>query len=403
MRNMSILLLAMLLGAGVCGAYNIVAKDNTIEGLYIVGPDVSLDSTGYRLLYYSPDSGKTIEVRDTFGYGDDVCCNGIAADDSFEVLYRNTDCCLNVSFDGGRNWEDTGEDYGSVRSGLFTGEVSTNCCNWSIDFGFTFTLTIPPDYPSGTFNSDIGWNRGERFVITASSTSPGILYRFFDYGAAYEMIDSFDHGCSIFRCGGIGEMIVRLEDTLFISLDDCTTFVLYTVLPGCFFRTNYTFEYEHGSSPGAIYAVGVHYNIVPMVGIFGGKIEIWHSTDYGDTWRMIATHGWDSSASIALNQHKPTTFSFSAFPNPFNSSCEITAPAGADVEIYDLRGNVVFTNAMGARSPRPMQKGAETAPLQNGARTFTWTPDQSIASGIYLVRATTDDGRTTTKRIVYLK
>ena len=36
-------------------------------------------------------------------------------------------------------------------------------------------------------------------------------------------------------------------------------------------------------------------------------------------------------------------------------------------------------------------------------RPYIYTPDQSIASGLYLVRATTEDGETITKRIVYLK
>ena len=34
---------------------------------------------------------------------------------------------------------------------------------------------------------------------------------------------------------------------------------------------------------------------------------------------------------------------------------------------------------------------------------YIWQPDESISSGVYLVRATTDDGKQITKRIVYLK
>ena len=33
---------------------------------------------------------------------------------------------------------------------------------------------------------------------------------------------------------------------------------------------------------------------------------------------------------------------FRIFPNPFNSTVSITAPADAEIEIYDLRGNVVY-------------------------------------------------------------
>ncbi len=108
--------------------------------------------------------------------------------------------------------------------------------------------------------------------------------------------------------------------------------------------------------------------------------------------------------NVPIKNNLPERFSLTAYPNPFNSSCEITAPAGTDVKIYDLRGNIVFTNAVGARSPRPMQKGAETVSLQNGTRTFIWTPDKSISSGVYLVKAFEQTNSVVcTKRIVYLK
>ncbi len=108
---------------------------------------------------------------------------------------------------------------------------------------------------------------------------------------------------------------------------------------------------------------------------------------------------------------KPQNFNISVSPNPFNSSCEITLSGvnkGAcslvdgTVEIYDLRGNVVAT---------PYPAGAGFVPLNKGDRNralgrfqgVIWTPDKSIASGIYLVRARMNNGRIMTKRVVYLK
>ncbi len=35
--------------------------------------------------------------------------------------------------------------------------------------------------------------------------------------------------------------------------------------------------------------------------------------------------------------------------------------------------------------------------------TFIWTPDQSIASGIYLVKARTEDGGTAEQKVVYVR
>ncbi len=109
------------------------------------------------------------------------------------------------------------------------------------------------------------------------------------------------------------------------------------------------------------------------------------------------------SSDFAISEKGlPEQFAMSAYPNPFNSSCEITAPIGADVEIYNLRGNVVATPYPAGAGFVPLDKGDRDR-AERGFRGFVWQPDQSISSGIYLVRARTEDGRTTTKRIVYLK
>ncbi len=78
---------------------------------------------------------------------------------------------------------------------------------------------------------------------------------------------------------------------------------------------------------------------------------------------------------------KPQGLEITVLPNPFNSSCAISAPKGAKVEIFDIDGRKI-------------------AELADGQR--TWTPNKEIGSGIYLVRATTED-KTITKRIVLMK
>ena len=82
--------------------------------------------------------------------------------------------------------------------------------------------------------------------------------------------------------------------------------------------------------------------------------------------------------------------------------------APTNIAIYDLRGNIV-----GARHASPdiaanIKTGdAGVAPTNNE---YIWTPDKSVPSGIYLVKATIPQGQThrsaptvCTKRIVYLK
>ncbi len=115
---------------------------------------------------------------------------------------------------------------------------------------------------------------------------------------------------------------------------------------------------------------------------------------------------------------QPLAYTISAHPNPFNSSCAITAPAGADVEIYDLRGNVVYKTPSisrslspqgerddlaaedGSENPSPSGEGGSTKSRQ--MRGFIWTPDKSTPSGIYLIRATIGD-RTITKQAILMK
>jgi len=46
------------------------------------------------------------------------------------------------------------------------------------------------------------------------------------------------------------------------------------------------------------------------------------------------------------------------------------------------------------------REGTSPSPTEGA---FIWTPDPSIPSGVYLVRARAGDGQTATKRIVYLK
>ena len=99
---------------------------------------------------------------------------------------------------------------------------------------------------------------------------------------------------------------------------------------------------------------------------------------------------------------KPNNISISAYPNPFNSAIRIQVSriwnqesgnlsCSGGIEIYDLRGNIVGTTRWVAQ-----QKGDATH------RPYIWSPDESITSGVYLVRARMGD-ETISKRIVYLK
>ena len=100
---------------------------------------------------------------------------------------------------------------------------------------------------------------------------------------------------------------------------------------------------------------------------------------------------------------QPSEILMRTYPNPFNSSCTITAPTDAEIEIYDLRGNVVET-PFGANAPlSPLIRGTNERSVSEASRGFVWQPDKTIASGTYLVKIRTNDGRTASKKIAYLK
>ena len=100
---------------------------------------------------------------------------------------------------------------------------------------------------------------------------------------------------------------------------------------------------------------------------------------------------------------KPDIFNITISPNPFNSSVKITVSddrglmcqTPMEIAIYDLHGNVVANlYPVGAGFVEKQHKGREV---------YIWTPEKSVSSGIYFVRATMDDGKKIAKRIVYLK
>jgi hypothetical protein len=74
-------------------------------------------------------------------------------------------------------------------------------------------------------------------------------------------------------------------------------------------------------------------------------------------------------------------FQIKFYPNPFNSVCSIDLPENSKLQILDLNGRLLFE--------------------QNHAP-YTWKPDNSVSSGVYIVRATSN-GKTKSNRIIFLR
>jgi len=101
---------------------------------------------------------------------------------------------------------------------------------------------------------------------------------------------------------------------------------------------------------------------------------------------------------------KPTTFSISAYPNPFNGNCRLMIDdcgLGIDaIEVFDINGRMVepVTELVevpgGAKFP--------STGSGSGLHEYIWQPDASLASDVYLVCVSIGE-KSVAKRVVYLK
>ena len=175
----------------------------------------------------------------------------------------------------------------------------------------------------------------------------------------------------------------------------------------------------------------------PTYGLDVGEycIRLWYFfSAYGEYDSISFDNIIYLSYNTGIDERKlPENIGLSAYPNPFNSSVKITVfgIAGSSdfsegkqcqemtLKVYDLRGNLIATSCSADRSASlvPLDKGdrnrasakvsgdswTDEQSTGGASSEFIWHPDESIKSGIYIVRAMTEDGRTIAKRIVYLK
>jgi len=123
----------------------------------------------------------------------------------------------------------------------------------------------------------------------------------------------------------------------------------------------------------------------------------------------------DSATSVE-EADLPVDFAIFAYPNPFNGNCILMIDdcgLGIEaIEIFNVNGRRVDVIARRAApdaafSP-PTEKDYRPLWTFNSSACFVWQPDESIGSGVYLVRARFDKltdrgGKDIAKRVVYLK
>jgi len=138
-----------------------------------------------------------------------------------------------------------------------------------------------------------------------------------------------------------------------------------------------------------------------------------------NSWVRLYMFELEDSVVMAIDDHplaaRPGALAISAYPNPFNSAVTISLtchsrengnPEDYQIEIFDINGrrvDVIARRATPDEAISPQTEGdCRALRARNDGADFIWQPDESLGSGVYLVRARFGACETS-RRIVYLK
>jgi len=157
---------------------------------------------------------------------------------------------------------------------------------------------------------------------------------------------------------------------------------------------------SHPNNYGSYLAACVFYSILfcksPAGYTYYGSLSVAEAS-------FLQQVGYETAAEYMNIKHLdelPQRFGFQCYPNPFNSAVKITAPESAEIEIFDVNGRRVADAPFDSDQETKFRSLSEVETTANGE--FVWTPDASISSGIYIVRAQVGE-QEIMKRVVYLK
>jgi len=220
---------------------------------------------------------------------------------------------------------------------------------------------------------------GSEFSFTTSDT--GIFDIIITACDGYSGCDTCEFQVTVEHTNTPPEFVVCPDDTAICLGDTFMAFVAAEDADG-----DTIFYFIADAPSGASFEYPVLTFIPSDTGNFFFSITACDPFDACDTCDFyVAVDSCDTDA-VLEKPIKPNAFFLDVQPNPFNSSITIAAPAGAEIEIYDLLGNRLWSKTIPRSAPANL----------------VWKPEESIASGVYIVRAATGN-RSATKRVVYLK
>ncbi|MCK5832931.1 T9SS type A sorting domain-containing protein [bacterium] len=344
-----------------------IAKDRTPGELYIVGPDTSVDSLSGCYLYFSPDAGTTLVVKDSFPGHDTYYCSEFAADYTTGILYKISTESLYYSDDFGSSWvfrmSGLADYYSDLSSSRISGELFTTVIPRlvkSLDYGVTLdslTDSFIYHYPCA------GVRENELYGFRIDT---GELYYSFNGGDSNLVVSSLPPGIvqPMRRGHRPGEIYILSGDSIIHSCDHCSIFTRMNSFSADFR------DITPGLEAGELYAIEDFSYWDYMTGYTGGWIQICFSEDYGESFTCLK-HSADGIAYDTLTGieeiSRPEYRELEIYPNPFNSYCRILSIPNVNLEIFNLRGQLI--------------KSGET----NNWGIYNWCP-KDVPAGVYLAK-----------------
>jgi len=305
MKNLSLLILDIIL-IFIGYANQTIAKDSTIEGLYILGPTIYADSLG-KYIYYSSDGGRSLEPRCVINWTRSSRYNyDFASDKRYNTIYLAEFSNLYISNDGGINWRIqyvSGYDFfcaGGLRTGNKEGLVLSYYFMTSEDYGLSWRYPSRVGWLGGYYTGPNAAEFAFEDSIAYIRSSQNVFYISYDF---YETLDSINviNGI-IFRGNQVGEVYIKTNSgNILHSLNNGHSFDTVGAVPidGL--------EYVAGYYPGEIYAAS-HSYVVDSLTIVGGNIDICKSSDYGSSWNRVRKYGTGISEYSNNNKFSDTFF-----------------------------------------------------------------------------------------------
>ena len=253
----------------------------------------------------------------------------------------------------------------------------------------TRTYQVALDFAPGGYSGTLGYTTDPSFVYVCFPGEHGIdavasMYFWSDYGwppTIYPLLFGYESGA-----WDEGAYFSEIGATYSNSLD-----FLELSIPVEYFGSADEVSIIVYSAPDAYYGEYPAQDCVPP------DSEAYHSLTEGSGNANLLSNFITITlpSEIKEKAQTPERISLAVAPNPFNSCVRIQVSGNGEheieIEIFDLKGNKI----------------AVCDPTDNRLPTtdnhfVVWKPDESITSGIYLVRAKSD-GQTITRRIIYLK